>query len=327
MYDIFEALDLVFESNRDYLPKINSDIVSDTDKFGKWMSAFLVRRVKRNFLSDAMLIENLKEQASYKDFENHLQILEENFLVLTVDQYVIMTELGVIISLLAKCDEEAYQQKNLDSYIQRGYQYLINGIANHHLNKINKLFPEGLTTKEIVFVVFLMLNGAYNLENAFHVKESSAGILDDLSPVNRSLQQISEKLFDSTAFVVMESKEFSNFLRRNTMNGSIGRVFNSSYYHHYDKGENLRKICFNVMGRAVDKNTVLLSLDQLLKTLLNSLKNLSEKESFLLNFRELIVNYMVENPLAAHEQLKFFRNTNYRESLYLLLTVIDENLD
>ena len=49
MYDIFEALDLVFESNRDYLPKINSDIVSDTDKFGKWMSAFLVRRVKRNF--------------------------------------------------------------------------------------------------------------------------------------------------------------------------------------------------------------------------------------------------------------------------------------
>ncbi|PEC08063.1 hypothetical protein [Bacillus toyonensis] len=62
--------------------------------------------------------------------------------------------------------------------------------------------------------------------------------------------------------------------------------------------------------RAVDKNTVLLSLDQLLKILLNSLKNSSAKESFLLNFRELIVNYMVENPLAAHEQLKFFRNTN-----------------
>lgn len=325
---ILDTLKIVFETNKPYIGEFKINIIEDQKKLAKWISSFLVRRVKREILTEEMKIKKINSilAKEYKSNEE-LRSLENKGLIFYVNEYVLISELGIIVQLLALKDTENFEAMGIEHYIEQAYILLAQGLNQHQAGKVSKLFPQGLTAKEITFVIFLLLNGAYNTKSSFLIRETSNGIIDNIEPIMNSLQNINERLFNEHSFLEMKNGEFSNFLRRNTSNGTIGRVFTNYYKHTYDKVNQQRKIYFDIVDLDYDKDNVIAKLFDVLTIIIDSLNNLIDRDMFLKNLRETIVEYILQNPLAPHEQLNFFQNMNYRDSLYLFLTVIDERLN
>ncbi len=324
MEHYLNTLKKVYNANSHYLGKLNETALLDENNFSKWMSTFVVRRLKREYFTEDMRKIDIIGEENHKEAntQEHLAFLEKEGLVLFFNEYIVITELGVAVCL------QYIQDNNLlvDYYELKkvGYKYISTGLSHLNYNKIDKLFPKGLSPKEIVFVVYLLLNGAINEENAFVLKETTSGFLYDIQPIIDSFKVIYKQLFDDEDIedIIMKEKEFSNFMRRNTGNGKLGRVFNTYFLGIYQKSTMSRRVYFDLLTN--DLNLYEHKLKEVLKILFDAIENLFERDTFSKRLRELTISYIVENPLLAHQQLLFFNNVEYRKFLYPIISLIDK---
>ncbi|KLU52975.1 hypothetical protein EL84_11355 [Paenibacillus sp. VT-400] len=327
MGTILDTLEEIYSVNSTYIGKIKPSTFDNLENFGNWMSAFVVRRVKKDMFNDDMKIINIIQKSSSYDANRDIEQLKEKKLVLDSQSFLIVTELGIIVHHLSLRDKGYF--KDINNYILEAYSFIGQGNLRVAQNKIDKLFPHGLSTKEMTFVIFLLLNGAYSKETAFVVMENTSGFEYQINSIVGSLHYIGVKFFDESFDFTMEDKEFSNFLRRNTANGTIGRIFNNYFFSQYEKLENKRTIYFDLVPSSellYDEDQLNNSIDDIVSTLLESTSSIIENEMLLYKFREIVVEYLIKNRFDAHQLLIFFNNVNYRDSLYSLLTVIDKRV-
>lgn len=322
MIKTIEVLNKIYESNKSYIGNVLPENFASSEKFSKWMSTFLVRRVKKEFFNKNMKIEVLTEYFNdYDRFNTDLEYLEKHNLIAISYEYVVITELGLLVYFYYY--DKGHEFLHLDDVIQLSLPILAEGITRLSKNKIVKLFPQGLAIKEVVFVIFLILNSANSEQTAFRIRELSDGFSPSISPLNKSFAFIYEKLFNGLPEdIIMQDSEFSNFMRRNTSNGNIGRVFGSVYISKYDKKSLTRFIYFNLFEGNIKNYED--SLYDLLVKVRDFCPNNIESQELLNNLRSLTVSYLIENKLLPHEQLIYFNSNNYRDLLYSLISVLDK---
>ncbi|MFK4305267.1 hypothetical protein ABH892_005452 [Paenibacillus sp. RC254] len=324
---ILNSLTEIYLANLKYIGDIKSDMLENEKNFDKWMSSFVVRRVRKDLFSKEMKYNSIVQQSSSITIEQDIQQLLDKNLIIKVNNYLVITEFGIIVQLMLLKDNGYL--KDLEHYCLEAYPFLSRGISKVAINKIEKLFPLGLSTKELIFVVFLLLNGAYSKNTAFVIKESTQGFDFKIDAVVSSLKYICAKLFDETVDFSMEEKEFSNFLRRNTANGTIGRIFNTKFFSQYDKLEGKRTIYFDLLKAEnihYEEDYLNDLINNTISILLKSTSSIIDNYTLLCRLRELVVEFLVRNQLDAHQQLIYFNNVNYRDSLFPLLSIIDQNI-
>ncbi|MBP2113387.1 hypothetical protein [Paenibacillus silagei] len=323
MEDLLIILKHIYQSNINYVGKLNEKNLLEEARFANWMSAFIVRRLKRDYFSSGMKIDVITEtlRDKFSNISTYLDKLEADGLLVKYNDYVIITELGIFV--YAKYNNDNNYSVDYNDFIIKGKEFILKGLSQITINKAEKLFPHGLSQKEIVFVVFLLLNSAVSKESAFSIKETTSGFPHDINPIIKSFIKIYSKLFNDSEYqdVIMQEKEFSNFMRRNTGNGTLGRVFNSYFFSNYQKSNMVRTIYFDLLS---DIKGYEAKLKEVLDILFDSIKHLTEEDIFAKNLRELTVSYIVENPLLAHEQLLYFNNVEYRRLLYSIISIIDK---
>ncbi|ARU62675.1 hypothetical protein CBW65_18105 [Tumebacillus avium] len=316
MKDSLRLLHVIYQLSGKYIGMVPDTSPLDEDKVIRWLSNFLVRRVKKSQFTDDMKLVTVKR--FFGDnllFEESLEMLERVNAVIKVRDYIVITELGILISILSKSSTG-----DIPSYQFTALNLLSAGISKVHKSRIGKLYPQGLPAKETVFTIFLLVNGSVCRSRAFSYNDEDDTL--DVEPILLTMDRISEMLFDGS-FNITDPSEFSNMLRRNTGNGLLGRVFDSLYVSKFDRISKVRTVYFNLGKDIDDVDAISNNYKSLLSILIDSTESIIDPDVFLDNLRNLVIKYLVENDLPAHLQLTYFNGVDYRNTLYPLLKVID----
>ncbi|MET3209690.1 UNVERIFIED_CONTAM: hypothetical protein ABIC26_002637 [Paenibacillus sp. PvR008] len=152
------------------------------------------------------------------------------------------------------------------------------------------------------YVLFLLSNGAFGEELALAVKE----IESDLSPISRSLCRIAKEIYNIEIPFTANLGTY-HFLRKQTQGSELFKALEPLVKTYYKRKENKRIAYLNLAHD--DKRMILEILERVARY------SGIDSTDLRIKYRDYLVRHLIQNELAAHEQLIFFGRVNYRDYL------------
>jgi hypothetical protein len=156
--------------------------------------------------------------------------------------------------------------------------------------------------QEASYLLFLLSNTAFGKELALHIEEHNV----DLSPISRALCVISFEVFKTPIPFTADLGTY-HFLKKQTGSSVLVKGFAPIIQSSYLRKEHVRTVYLNASYDNMDD----------LKELIKKVAQYTEcnYDELINNYRKYLTKHLIQNELHAHEQLIFFKRTNYRDFL------------
>ncbi|MGG1652297.1 hypothetical protein ABHN03_04125 [Paenibacillus sp. NRS-1775] len=156
--------------------------------------------------------------------------------------------------------------------------------------------------KEASYLLFLLSNAAFGEKLSLQVNERDV----DLSPISRSLCRIANEVFKVEIPFTANLGTY-HFLRKQTPSSDLFKRFDPLIKSVYTRKESTRVVYLDI---CYDDKSEIYNILQ--KVAWYTGYGVSEIK---INYREYLIKHLIQNELAAHEQLIFFNRVDYRDYL------------